>query len=173
MLAHAGRRSRHLSSRVQQTSGHRPSARPAELFMAHISAIPTTATLRHRLDVSSWWALRAVAHSAESVQSVAAQSAARRIFAAVGGHRARAPQSRGQRQHNSSSPSTFTRMPAFSVRHRPDENSPLHRRAFAQHCETSRKFKFNQLVWLCFPQTVASITVGVGASATSARTGAG
>ena len=48
--------------------------------MAHISASQTIATLRHRLDVSSWWALRAVAHSAESVQSVAAQSAARRAL---------------------------------------------------------------------------------------------
>ena len=54
--------------------------RPVELFMAHISANQIIATLRHRLDVSSWWALRAVAHSAESVQSVAAQSAARRAL---------------------------------------------------------------------------------------------
>ena len=46
--------------------------------MDHISAIQTTTTLRRRLDVSSWSALRAAAHSAKSVQSAAAQRAARR-----------------------------------------------------------------------------------------------
>ena len=42
-----------------------------------------SATLRRRLEVSSWLALRAVAQSARSVQSVAAQSEARRDKSAM------------------------------------------------------------------------------------------
>ncbi len=34
MLSHAGRRSRHLSSRVQQTLGHRPDVKPQEALEA-------------------------------------------------------------------------------------------------------------------------------------------
>ena len=48
------------------------------LLEAHKFGFPNSAALRRRLEVSSWLALRAVAQSARSVQSVAAQSAARR-----------------------------------------------------------------------------------------------
>ena len=46
--------------------------------MTHKSSIRNSATLRHRLEVGSSFALRAVAHSAGSVQSVAVHCAATR-----------------------------------------------------------------------------------------------
>ena len=94
-------------------------------------------------------------------------------FASVNSHRTRVPQSHGQCKHNSSRPSNFMLRRALFARQRLDANSPHTTRAFAQHRETSPEFKFNQLAWLCFPPTVASTTVRVGASAGSAQMGAG
>ena len=47
----------------------------SSFLVTHISGLRNSATLRRRLEVSSWLALRAVAHCASSVQSVAAQGA--------------------------------------------------------------------------------------------------
>ena len=47
----------------------------SSFLVTHISGLMNLATLRRRLNVSSWLALRAVAHCASSVQSVAAQGA--------------------------------------------------------------------------------------------------
>ena len=53
------------------------------LLVAHRFGFRDSAALRRRLEASSWLALRAVAQSARSVQSVAAQSAARRAYSVM------------------------------------------------------------------------------------------
>ena len=47
----------------------------SSFLVTHISGLRNSAKLRRRLEVSSWLALRAVAHCASSVHSVAAQGA--------------------------------------------------------------------------------------------------
>ena len=51
--------------------------------MTHKFGFRIAATLRRRLEASPWLALRAVAQSAKSVQSVATQSVARREYPAM------------------------------------------------------------------------------------------
>lgn len=60
MLAHAGRRSRHLSSRVQQTPGHRPGQRLEDLFVSTVTfaeiryGIETVDDPTRRAELNDW-----------------------------------------------------------------------------------------------------------------------